>query len=315
MLRVSSAAWAALMGAVFSYGCTLDKSGGEFVSPAGGAPGTGASGATGATAIGGMGGTGATGTGNASAGGAGGSGGNAAGGMGGVGGSPPVVPTSCLTVVGQDGVYSIDPDGAGPTAPIDLYCEMDDAGGGWALLYNSVCSMVGNTPAFWNIPYAERLTVKGAPTPNENFYAGVLYQFASEFRDEATDLNGTTADLFRATVTGFDTTNMVPSGATLVVGNALFFSSQLTAGWSSIDFDNDTLGPNVASGNCAIESLSVTQHYSGCFFYNLGSDADLPIEDGMWGPHARSDQLSPLGLTTDGTTYTRLARITRWARW
>lgn len=322
MLRASGTAWAISFGALLAHGCTLDRSGGDFLSSTGGGPGTGAAGTgaggagTGATGTGATG-TGAMGTGATGAGGGTGATGGmgASGGMGGSGGSPPVVPTSCLTVVGPDGVYSIDPDGNGPTAPMDLYCEMDDAGGGWALLHNSVGSMVGNTPAFWNIPYAERLSVKGGPTPNENFYAGVLYRFAAEIRDEAVDMNGTRADLFRATMTGFDDTNMVTIGPNLVVGNALFYSAQFASGWSSPDFDNDLLAPGVGSGNCAIEFLNVTQHYGGCLYYSLGSDGDVPHEDGFWGPHAQSDQLVPFGLTTDGTFYSRVARISRWARW
>jgi len=35
-----------------------------------------------------------------------------------------------------DGIYSIDPDGAAgdPSAPFDVYCEMDAGGGGWTLV-------------------------------------------------------------------------------------------------------------------------------------------------------------------------------------
>lgn len=36
----------------------------------------------------------------------------------------------------KSGVYWIDPDGLGGTAPYDVYCEMNLAGGGWTLLLN-----------------------------------------------------------------------------------------------------------------------------------------------------------------------------------
>lgn len=44
----------------------------------------------------------------------------------------------CLDLLDQgivvDGVYSIDPDGMGPGAPFDVYCDMSSSGGGWTLI-------------------------------------------------------------------------------------------------------------------------------------------------------------------------------------
>jgi hypothetical protein len=51
----------------------------------------------------------------------------------------PMVPKrSCKDLfdggVRTSGAYTIDPDGAGPTAPFPVYCDMDADGGGWTLL-------------------------------------------------------------------------------------------------------------------------------------------------------------------------------------
>jgi hypothetical protein len=54
--------------------------------------------------------------------------------------APPPVPTyaSCAALLAAEpsatsGVYSLDPDGAGPIAPFTTFCEMTEDGGGWTL--------------------------------------------------------------------------------------------------------------------------------------------------------------------------------------
>lgn len=42
------------------------------------------------------------------------------------------------TFAGKDGRYRVDLDGRGPMAPIDVYCDMTTAGGGWVLVARSV---------------------------------------------------------------------------------------------------------------------------------------------------------------------------------
>jgi hypothetical protein len=59
----------------------------------------------------------------------------------------------------------------------------------------------------------------------------------------------------------------------------------------------------------------VTQHYANCWAYNLGADAEEPIADGTVGPHVHSGTLTAMGLHQDGSAYSRVRRITRFAKW
>ncbi|MFN3198295.1 MAG: fibrinogen-like YCDxxxxGGGW domain-containing protein [Bradymonadia bacterium] len=224
-------------------------------------------------------------------------------------------PSSCASIVRNglsngDGVYTIDPDGAGGNAAFDVYCDMTTDGGGWAMLYNSVGDPGGQTTAFWQIPYAERLNVKGTPNLSSNFYAGSLYIYGREYRETITDLNDTTVEVYRATSQGINTSNMHLTSPAFVSGNSNSYSCQFASGWAASNYDADGYG-----GNCASAYSNVTQHYCSCWYYNLGSDADGPHFDGGWGPHYHSSTASSDGLSTDGSGYSRMNAITRWTRW
>lgn len=204
------------------------------------------------------------------------------------------------------GVYMLDLDGAGPQAAFGVYCDLVTDGGGWALVYNSVGSTLGTTTAFWAIPYAERLGVKGTPGIETNWYAGALYVHGMEYRDDIEDLLGTVAVALEATAAGIQASTMQFINPSFITGNLDIFNSQFASGWSSFDFDGD-----VYNTNCATVYAGVTQHYSNCWVYNLGTDdADIG-----WGPHANATTASSLNLYTDGGAYTRVKRISRWTRW
>jgi hypothetical protein len=213
----------------------------------------------------------------------------------------------------MNGVYRLDPDGTGAEPELAVYCDLLADGGGWALVYSSIGSEAGTTLAFWNIPFAERLRTKGIPAPGENFYAAPLYRVGREYRDEIEDLAGDVRVGMRATAEGIDPSTMRMLRPRQTAGDADVFLLHFGSGWSSPDFDGDSY----AAANCAIRYLNVTQHYHGCGVYNLGAgeNNDAPFEDRGWGPHLATFMADRLGLAGDGTAYTRVRRISRWARW
>ncbi|MCP3140970.1 fibrinogen-like YCDxxxxGGGW domain-containing protein [Pyxidicoccus xibeiensis] len=217
------------------------------------------------------------------------------------------------TGVRLSGVYYLKPDGA---QAITAYCDMETQGGGWALVYNSVLGT--NTMDFWNIPYAERLGRRGRPSLDSNFYDGSLYlyrktEFVSvvQYMDIIEDLRGKAVVVFTASVDGFDTSTMRFQNPQRLSGHSHIYTWQFASGWSAPDYDGDSY----AGGQCATHYANVTQHYSTCFIYNLGADADPGIEDGRVGPHMRSTNAAELMLASDGTDYTRVRRISRFVRW
>lgn len=194
--------------------------------------------------------------------------------------------------------------------PLLVYCEQVAHGGGWALVYNSV--MGTDSRFFWNIPYAERLTRRGRVSLDTNFYDGALYQTASaEYFDVVEDLQGQEFTMFVASASGINNSTMRFSEPQLVEGVSSLYNNHFAEGWSAPDFDGD---PH-ETYNCAAEYSQVTQHYGACWGYSLGSDAsnDDGNEDANVGPHVRAATVT--GIHDDGSTYTRVRRISRFVRW
>lgn len=231
--------------------------------------------------------------------------------------SPDTAAASCVEVRDGGGTasgqYWIDPNGGDHGDAFLGFCEQQQEGGGWLMLFNSVGDPAGQTLGFWQVPYAWRFAMRGRAEPRQNWYYGDLYNYGTEYLDLAWDLAGKRGVLMRATATGINATTMAMQNPAFVSGVSGPYSSQFAAGWASYDGDFDQY-----SGQCSTSYANVMQHYSACWSYNIGADANGPHEDGGWGPHVHeSVALAAFGsgAAMDGSSYTRVNRIARFTRW
>ena len=224
---------------------------------------------------------------------------------------------------GASGVFWLQAPSS--STPFRAYCDQLLNGGGWAMLENSVRRADGTTTAFWQFTYPDRLKQKGTPAPDQNYYDGSLYLLGTEYIDIIVDLKNKTAVVAQVTVSGFDQATMkflTPTPGVNTQTNV--FAAHFQAGWSAQDYNG---GP--ATANCATLYSKVAQHYSSCWAYNLGSDADggtsgTPAAiaanlDGGVGPHVNNDVLTDpgvaLSIQDSGGKYSQVNRIARFTRW
>lgn len=226
------------------------------------------------------------------------------------GSSPSTALENCRALqsagVALSGTYWIRPGGGTPRT---AYCDMETNGGGWTLVYNSILGI--NTTDFWNISYWERFNRRGRPNLEALFYDGGLYQYGTAYMDVIEDLRGKSVVAMAATTTGIDIYSMKFNSPQYVSGYWGIYSLHFASGWASPDFDGDAY----AGYNCATSYGNVTQHYGSCWYYNLGADPDATNEDGRVGPHLNSSVATAMSLSTDGSGYTRVRRISRFVKW
>lgn len=110
-------------------------------------------------------------------------------------GSPPAR-LSCLAHLNagetSDGVYPIDPDGAGPTPPQDCYCDMTTEGGGWTLVASSFGAFDDQATA-----YHSELTTLNPTNFNNGIWDGMrpVMGSNSDIRFSASVSGGTPFDV------------------------------------------------------------------------------------------------------------------------
>jgi hypothetical protein len=206
-------------------------------------------------------------------------------------------------------------DGAEP--PFQVYCEQELNGGGWAMLENSVRRDDGTTTAFWQFGWDDRLKQRGTLATDQNYYDGSLYLLGTQYMDVFVDLQDTTTVAALMTATGIISRTMELRDPKWIGGNLSVYNDQFAAGWSAKDRDED----DQVDKNCAVVYGDVAQHYSACWSYNLGVDADEDathsLLDGGVGPHVQNEVLTSLGLAlqAEGGDYSQVKRIARFTRW
>jgi hypothetical protein len=186
----------------------------------------------------------------------------------------------------------------------------------------SAASDAQNPRKFFRIPYSERLNDKGDCAAG-NCYKPSAYDLAPGKKLIVTDTvmggDGVERVIFTAKIGGIDKFNMKILDPEFTSGIRAVYDAQLAAGWASFDADHDTW-----SNNCAQYYGEITQHYSACWVYNIGTDADAGAVNSMvsldqesnWGPHVHTSGL-PSGSKADrndNSSYVRVRMITRYVK-
>lgn len=192
--------------------------------------------------------------------------------------SPPVVRASCLAIhsAGEstgNGVYTVDPDGAGAGAPANVYCNMTD--GGWTLVMASTstdrtseaAARAQTTDCTTNTSYCNVMSKAWTYSTIRHTWTGCAaaraeISLASYQGDSGACTN--TADQLLISWSGSHNGMKVWNDCGGSCGGQTRFVGTYAGGptlWTSSHFLVATTGLTTSAGNCGVVNYSCTSGY------------------------------------------------------